>query len=301
MNNEEDFDTFPMAYSIDNAILMHKDAHFGGDFTIMIDYYEKQGKGISQDFDTDRIQELYEMEKKTGQNLSALMLSGPEAEQVMEARNAYKKLREVYEKKLAKDSIPLLIADLILAEEEETEAAIAALVEKKSAAVPALLELLKNEEYHNPLFPGYGQAPALAAKCLGLIGDKKAIIALFESIGSGDFFDEGIILESLRLIGQPAKEFLLKVLHGRPITMDNEQAAIALIHFKDDPEVGKACVDALRSLDLKKHAPLATYLVLASEGVKDEVLKNELLAVAENPDTPKTLRQDIKEVSKSWV
>ena len=74
--------------------------------------------------------------------------------------------------------------------------------------MPALIDLLRNEDFYDPLFPGYGEAPVLAAKCLGLIGDKRAIISLFEAIGEGDFFNEDIILDALHVIGNPARDFL---------------------------------------------------------------------------------------------
>ena len=67
MQEDDDFlEDFPIAYSIDNAILMHRDAHFGGDFDVMLDYYQKEGKGISKDFDIERIQELAQVQKSSG-------------------------------------------------------------------------------------------------------------------------------------------------------------------------------------------------------------------------------------------
>lgn len=297
--SDEDME-FPIAYSIDNEILMHRDAHFGGSFPIMLEYYVKEGKGVCQDFDLRRIEELAQMELQTGKNLSPLMLSGAEAERVALARQSYKKLKDLYEIRNPKSLLPKKIADLILAEDEaETEKAIEAIIAEKSAIVSALIDLLKNEDFYNPLFPGYGQAPVLAAQCLGRIGDKRAIISLFEAIGEGDFFSESIILDALHAIGQPAKDFLLKVLHGHPITMVNEQAAIALIRFKQDSEVSNACLQILKEIDLSKNLALATYLVLACEGLASPQQK-ELLALAENKATPKSIKQDIAAVAHAW-
>lgn len=297
----EDFDEFPIAYSIDNAILMHRDAHFGGDFSTMIDYYNKGGKGVNQEFDLSRIEELHSTQQRTGKDLSPLMLSGAEAEKVSHSRDLYKQLRDLYEKKHVKSSIPRLIADLILAEEEETQQAVQAVVKEKGAIVPALIDLVRTEDFYDPLFPGYGQAPVLAAECLGLIGDKRAIISLFESIGTGDFFNEDVILDAIRTIGQPAKEFLLRVLHGRPLNIDNERAAIALVKFKDDHEVAQACLTMLQEIDLVKEEALATYLVLACEGLSSKKEREALLALAKHPKTPKTVRQDIMAVAKAWA
>ena len=268
-SEEEEISDFSLAESMDKAILMHRDAHFGGSFSIMIDYYEKGGKGVIPEFDLDRIQELASIEARTRQNLAATLLSGPEAEKVSRARDAYQKLKDLYEAK-GKNKYPSLIADLILSEEEDPQETMATIVAEKGAIVPSLILLLTSEELNDPLFPGYGLAPALAAKCLGMIGDKRAIISLYEAIGESDFFNEDYVLDALKNIGQPAKEFLLKVLHGRPLNFDNERAAIALVEFRHDPEVAKACFDLLQDPEAQKDIPLCTYLTLACEGLKNK-------------------------------
>jgi len=297
---EDNYEDFPLTYAIDNDILMHRDAHFGGDFPLMIEYYRKEGRGISKEFDLERIEELAVIEKQGGKNLAATTLSGPEAEKIARTREVYKQLRALYELSSHKNKIPLLIADLILAEDEEIEAAVQAVVAEKSAIVPALIDLLRNEEFYDPLFPGYGLAPALAAECLGLIGDKRAIVSLFEAIGEADFFNEDVVLHALYAIGEPAKEFLLKVLHGHPINNDNERAAIALVRFKDDPEVSSLCLKMLKEIDLKKDPILASYLILACEGLKLPEQRQELLNLANLPTIPKTVQLDIKAIKKSW-
>ncbi len=294
-------DFLSMGDASDFAILMHRDAHFSGNFDVMIEYYEAEGKGVSNAFELSRIKELYALEKELKSNLSALYLSGPQAELVGQAKSAYKLLKAVYEEDSQKNKIPRLIADLILAEtDEETDLAIASIVKEKAAIVPALLNLLQSQDFHNPLFPGYGVSAANAAKCLGLIGDKRAVISLFEAIGqessegSGhfDFFSEDMILDALFSIGSFARDFLLKVLHGRPLSMDNERAAIALIRFKDDPIVSEQCLQELLKLDLNKELILATYLVLACEGLSPDLFP-KLLEIANHKSTPSSLRQDI--------
>lgn len=301
MNFEEnELEDFPLTYSIDNAILMHRDVHFGGNFQTMLNYYQNEGKGISKDFEIKRIQELAEMEQRTKKNLAVVMLSGPEAEKVAHAKQAYIALKELYEIKKPKSPLPILLADLILSEEKEEAKAVEAVVAQKSAIVPLLVDLLRNEEFYDPLFPGYGMAPALAAQCLGKIGDKRAIISLFESIGEEDFFNEDVILNALKEIGKPAKDFLLKVVHGRPLNHDNERAAIALVFFKDEPDVSEACLKMLQEIDLNTHLPLATYLVLSCEGLKKEEDRKALIELGNRQGLPKTLNQDIKAVAANW-
>jgi len=297
--NMGEFDEFPIAYSIDNAILMHRDAHFGGSFPIMIDYYKKEGHGVNKEFDIERIEELALLEQTSGDDLAPIMLTGAEAEKISDSKKLYKELRELCESNNPKSLVPRLIAELILSENEEIPKAMNAVVAEKTAIVPALIDLIRSEEFHDPLFPGYGEAPALAAQCLGMIGDKRAIIALFEAIGVEDFFHEGVIFDALKALGEPAKAFLLKVLHAQPITTDNEQAALALLSFKDDPEVASTCLKMLQQIDLNKYTPLATYLVLICEGLTSPNEKQALRDLAEKESTPKCLRLDINAITKA--
>lgn len=296
-------DEFPLNDSLDAAIIMHRDVHFGGKFDIMIDYYEKEGKGVLADFNLNRIKELQLIEQGLGQNLATIMLSGPEAERIAQAKEGYKRLRSLYEKESVNDETsryPRLVADLILSEDDEPESEIAAVVAEKSGIVPALLKVIESEDYYDPLFPGYGYGPELATKCLGLIGDKRAIISLFESIGSHDFMQESLALDALEGMGEPAKAFLLHVLHAKPITYDNERAAMALLSFKDHPEVVDLCFTMLKEIDLKKHPILATHLALVCEGLQDPKARQELLDIAERPGTPSMLRQDIRTIAHHW-
>ena len=78
--------------------------------------------------------------------------------------------------------------------------------------MPALIDIITSEKFYQPLSPGYGEAPALAARCLGLIGDERAIRPLFEALGREDFFMEEAIYSALSTTGDSAKEFLLNCL-----------------------------------------------------------------------------------------
>lgn len=295
--NDDDLEGFCLSNALDNIILMHRDAHFSGNFDLMLEYYSRGGKGIHPDLDIDRIIYLKDLEKSKGENLAAALLTAEEAEKIKEARSAYKKLREVYN---SKSKISKLLADLILSEEEHPESEINAILIEKKQALPALLDLVKNEQFYDPLFPGYGKAPFLAIRCLGLMADPKAIITLFESIGKGDFFDDEIALHALKEIGKPAKDFLLKVLKGKPINEDNERAAIALLAFKNDTEIAETCFEMLLNLDLKKDAFLATYLILGCSGLKNTKEEPHFRALLERENFPKDLKNDVKSVLEEW-
>lgn len=287
-----------MANAEDHAILMHRDAHFGGSFDVMLDYYEEGGKGVMQEFDLARLRELQEYETQVGKDLAGMFLSGPEAEKIGAARKAYKDLRELYDNEKEKNPCPRLIADLILSEDEDPKSEIDAVVSQKSAIVPFLIELLRSDDFYDPLFPGYGQAPGLAARCLGLIGDKRAMFSLFEAIGESNFFSEDSVLDALKGIGDPAKEFLMRVVQSEPLNFDNERAAIALVRFKDDPEVAAGCFKMLCKPAVWKDPALAVHLILACEGLSDPQDQLKFAELPANSAFPKILARDIQLISK---
>ncbi|MCE5317392.1 MAG: hypothetical protein LLG04_08515 [Parachlamydia sp.] len=291
---------YPLKDAVDLQIIMHREAHFGGQFDVMLDYYKQGRKGVQPEFEPNRIQELSDIEKGLQENLATLFLSGSDAEKVARSREMYKELRSLYESNRPEMRIPRLIADLILSEDPEAIAEIAALSKERISALSALIQLIRSEDLHDPLFPGYGFAPNLAIKCLGDIGDKRAIITLFESIGTGDFFDDNLALDALKVIGEPAKAFLLKVLHGKPLTEDNEKAAIALLAFKDDPEVSSTSLKLLQDSTVRKDPVLSTYLALACEGLKEEAERAAYRSLASDSATSKTLRLDMETVVKQW-
>jgi len=299
-DNEEYGDEVGLSDELDHEILMHRDAHFGGLFPLMIDYYSRDGKGVNPDFSLERIQFLAEEEEIYGQNLAPLLLSGPEAERVARSKMAYKELRDIYELPENENKYARLMADLILSEEEMPEDEIANIVLAGPKMVEALVDLLNSEDFADKVFPGYGYAPQLAAVCLGRIGDERAIIPLFEWIGKEGFFVEEDLLFALKAIGEPSKAFLLKVLHSRPLTEDNERAALALAPFSNDPEVA---IEAFRQLQdpavLKKHH-LASYLVLLCEGLNETAHQEAFTQMALDSALSEDLKNEVKIISRSW-
>lgn len=291
---------FPLNYEVDATILMHRDSHFSGSFDIMLEYYRNDGIGAMEELPIERIEELAEYEKRLGQNIAPLILTESDAEKVGKAREAYNNLREMYSIPNPKSPFPLLIADLILTEDAEPEAEIAAIVKQSSPIVPTLIEFIESDDYYDPLFPGYGMAPQHALTCLQRIGDKKAIIALFESIGRHDFFNEDIAISALWHIGKPAKDFLLRVLRSHPYNEDNERAAIALIPFKDDPEVSQASFQLLKEIDLKQNLIFASYLALGCEGLQSPEDRQVFKDIAHSPRLPKELKVDMDVILKTW-
>ena len=234
----------------DLEIVMHCLVHFGGRFSVMHDYYKKGGKGAF--FELARIERL--AQAPHAENL----LTDGDREKVEEALTSYEQLRGIYEVEDEKNPHPRLIADLILSEEEEEEAAIKAIVEKGSAIIPELVELLKSERFADPLFPGYGEGPALAARCLGAIGDQEATIPLFEAVGREATDEEA----TAALVKLNARDFLLKIIQSVPATADTERAASILSSFERDEETARICREQLDRLDVRTNPVLVDYLRL---------------------------------------
>ncbi len=298
---EEEFvDDEMLTDTLDHEIVMHRDAHFGGDFGIMLKYYQEEGIGVNPDFDIERIEYLAKVESELGQNLGALLLDGSEAEKVGRATRAYRQLKAIYEKEKLPDSNAALLADLILSEEEEPEKEIEKIVARGESIVPDLLQIVKSEEAYDTLFPGYGLAPALAIHCLGLIKDERAIIPLFEALGNQNFFEEEVILSALYSIGEKAKIFLLKVLKGRPLNNDNENAAFALTCFGGDEEVSKAALKELQDPAVVKNETLVVYLLNCCEGLKENSDRAVFKNLENNPTFSSEIREEIKHISRQW-
>ncbi len=286
---------FDLRDAIDIDILMQRDAHFGGSFPLMIEYYQRGGKGIQEEFSLKRIEELAIFERSLEQNLSLLVLGDEERATVKKSLEEYRNLRLLLQKKDAISRYPQLIANLILAETEEAEEEILAITKEGHKIVPELMALLKNDEYYSPLFPGYGKAPYLAAKSLGLIGDKRAIITLFEHLREGDFFDEEILIKALKAIGSSSKEFLLKVVQKKPINEDNERAALVLAEYSFDESVAKIAFSLIQDPDFQKDTLLCGYLILACRGLKGTPLEKSFRELANNPSF-KEFKNDFKVV-----
>jgi hypothetical protein len=266
----------------------------------MLNYYKMEGKGVSPNFSLTDIEKLASYEEELGQNLAPLVLTGADAEKVASAKEAYKNLRDLYNDKTAKSKAPLLIADLILAEEEEPHREIEAIIHHGSSITPFLIDLLRSQEFYDPLFPGYGHAPDLAAFCLGKLGDKKAIIALFETLDMGDFEHEESTLRAIRALGEPARDFLLNVVKGRPITFDNERAALGLIAFIDDPKVQECVLDELMDPKVRASSPLNSYLALVCERLHSKDAKEKFQSLLNDPKLDKVFKQDILSVIREW-
>ena len=292
----DDFTSFPLVDQLDHDILMHKDVHFGGNFSIMIDYYEKDEKGVIEEFNLDRIYELSLAEEKGEISLSLEILTEEEQEEVTRAKKKYEMLKKAY------DLPPDLIhkrTDLIFSEDFEAKEEIESLLQSP-AAIPLLIQIVQEDDFYNPLFPGYGFAPLHAMECLGHLKAKEAIIPLFESLSKIDFFGEEAVIQALFQIGTPAKEFLLKVLSKTPITKDNENAAISLLLFKDDPLIPSSCLKLLSLPETQAKPLFFTYLLLFCDELKSPQEQELLKELAKNPHLTKENKEELDWILKSF-
>jgi hypothetical protein len=292
-------ENIPLVDHLDNEILMHRDTHFGGQFLIMLEYYEKEGKGSRPEFDHQRILALAKIEQKCGQNLSEILLQEPSRQLVKKAQLAYQQLKEVYTISSPNSHLKL-ITDLILSEEEDPREEIAEITKQGPAIIDDLLLVFNNEDYYNPLFPGYGFTPELVARCLGLLKSSKAIQPLFEKIARVDFFIEDALLEALCTIGIPSKNFLLNALQQLPFNDDNEKAAVALIHFRDHNDVASKVLNLLILNVFHEHPNIIGHLIIICESLVCPIKRKQFATLQNCSNFPEMLKQDIKEITQRW-
>ncbi len=288
----------PLTDEVDHEILMHRDAHFSGNFQEMLDYYENEGKGMGREILYDRILDLFEMEKELGRDLSAVSLSEEDKRQVHEARAAYLGLRDIYGKAT---EIEKKLADLILSEEEDPEDEVAAVTAFGDEAVPILINLVDSEKFYSELFPGYGYAPALAARCLGILGNSVAILPLFNALKARHFDVEEELLLALSRIGEPAKKFLLKVMHQLPISRENERAVMALVSaFNTEGEIAKGCLEMLQNEDVARDEGLVTYLILGCSSLTSESDRKTFSGLCDKYPQLAHLKGETEAISSMW-
>lgn len=264
-----DADFLPLSDDLTNLILMHRNAHFGGKFEFMLEYYQSEGPGCLPDFEIEEIQKLAEMEQGLKQDLALIKLSKTEHEKVKNVLELYKGLRKLHSSSQDKNSIPTLLADLILTEEMVPQREMQELA-KNEKALTYLVDLLTSEEFTDPLFPGYGRSPMHVATCLGMMGSEKAIVPLFESIKEENISHEEEVLSALQKIGKPAFDFLIQVLKNKPFTIDNEKAAICLVHFGENEEFAKTALKLLQDFQCLNYPNLVVHLILGCLGLKQK-------------------------------
>ena len=251
LEQDADFHLFPTVNPEHVNLLMHRDIHFNGSFSLMLNYYQQEGKGISDDFEIQHIEELMKMEVQGKQNLAPFLYSSYEIEKISIAREAYKKLKAIYEyDNKPNRSHPLLIADLILSEEVYPQLEIQAILREGPSIVSSLISLISSDYFYDPLFPGYGQAPLHAVTCLGKLQEEKSIIPLFEAYEKQDFSLEETVKEALFSIGEPAQKFLIGQIRSQPFNKDNLKAAAILVKFKEEDPVKQACKSILHNPDI---------------------------------------------------
>ncbi|MEM8727117.1 MAG: HEAT repeat domain-containing protein [Chlamydiota bacterium] len=290
----------PLIDTIDTEILMHRDAHFGGSFDMMLEYYGGQGVGTMPDFEIDEILRLKKVEEKRKDNLSDQYLPTVEKDRIETAKKIYRDLRDVYSDKNSSPET-ILLSDLILSEEETPEKEIQAIVDGGKDTVPLLIRLLSSHTFYDPLNPGYGRSPVFAAKCLARIQDERAIPPLFEALGQDNFFTDEAIIQALAAFGNRSKAFLIARLKSEPFSNDNEYAAIALSGFTADAEIARTCLEVLEKEESLKRPFFASYLVFACSDLTQESERKRFIAIGKKENLPETIVEEMMIVIESWV
>ncbi len=279
----------------DKEILMHRDAHFSGNFDVMYSYYEDEKKGAVLDVALERIKELKILEERMQKNLAPLLLQGPDAEKVSLSKALYKKLSNQYDEKVT-TSLEKALCEVIFSEDESNDERIKTICSFGDKAIPQLIALFENPLLHDPLFPGYGKAPQDFAKALGLLQAESAVPILFQQIGTSDFDLEEACLKALENIPS-AKDFCLKILKSRPITKDTEKAALCLLSFKPGRDIQSAYLVSLEDPEVRKREHLCSLCILGCQAL-DQDLKSTFFTLIKNTDFPKSCIADIELIQK---
>lgn len=263
----------PVIDEEDLRILLHREAHFSGNFDFMLLYYDTEDhKGVHPDINISRIYELKEIEESIGKNLAATLLRGAEAEKVQRAKKMYRDMQEVLQAYSQENSLKeeeelpphICLLEAILSEEN-----IDTLVEKyykKFEKSPSLLyPIIRSFSLYDELSPGYGLAPLFAIQVVGKLKDPGAMEPLFEQLYDISHeecpeIDEAII-EALKNIGAPVREKMLGFITQRPFGRDIEKAIQLLFEFLPDPDISSIALDQLLHEDIVD-PKTQTYLVL---------------------------------------
>ncbi len=283
----------------DKWILMHRETHFSGSFTWMLNYYLDRGLGCDPEINEPRIQELAVLEEKLGENLAPFFLNGADAERVLKCKKAYQDLRDLCERG-EEGSVGRLLAELILSEKEHPVEEINQLTALGNQASDLLLTSLQSSTFHDPLAPGYGHAPRYFIQCLGILKEPKAIQTLFSLLKdpeSSEFEEE--VYDALKQIGEPAKEFLIQAMRTPPFTQENAHAALCLVGFQDE-HAASAALDLLEqeeSLLKKADLSLIPYLLMVCEFLPKE---KHAQFVALKERIPSDLDEDYQLILRSW-
>ncbi len=293
-------DQIPLLDEEDILILMNRDVHFGGNFKIMINYYEDEDHiGINEEFKLDRLKELALIEEHLQENLSDTLLSEPNQQKIKVMQQLYAHFRDSYENDNI-THVARLLSDLILTENENPTHEMKALVEKKEESIPLLIKLIESDTFFDHLSPGYGRAPELAARCLEIMQDRVALKPLFTAIRGKNFFQDEAFSRAITSFGNDGKEFLISILKSRPLSYDHEKALITLLRFTPNNKTALEAFSLLKESNLSAQSSLFNYLLLACEGLKEPSLREELINHVSLKKLSSLQKEDLDHIIKSW-
>ncbi|MCH9612421.1 MAG: hypothetical protein S4CHLAM102_09110 [Chlamydiia bacterium] len=296
--NEQEWVDHPLLDAISAEIIMQRDVHFGGDFQVMIDYYESDGVGASPDYSIEHIKSLQAQEKESKQNLAESLLPSQAREQVEKFQKLYSDLREVYEEKHI-NPVSIAMSDLILSEEEFPESEINTLVDMGERAVKPLEDLMNSTIFHDTLAAGYGIAPRRAAFVLGKIGHPSSLNLLIGCMGKEGYAMDDALIQAISQYGSVAKELVLNKLGSKPISSENVNAAIIASSLPEDEEIAKKALEIFTDKEFIKEPVILQYLVFTMTALEDPKDRARLANCLENPAYSKDLKDEIQLVLRN--
>jgi len=277
----------PLVDEEDRDILMHRDAHFAGNFDLMIEAYMDEKKSAVLDTSMKRIQTLARQEQELQRNIAAILLSGPDAEKIAFSRKMYRDLSALFDN--PQKSLPKAVAGLILTESEHAEEEIDEVCSYGKAAIEPLLEIVESPLFTDPLFPGYGEAPLLAARALALLQAGEAVMPILYLIKEAPHLENELVTV-LHAIGPTAKVSLMKLAEHY-----DDTALQALLAFPDH-ETAAFCFRMLKS---NPDHPAAPYFVLGCEHLNDQE-KQEFTDLLKSGKYPAGVLEEMRFLTSSW-
>ena len=82
-----DTSNLPLIDDHDIEILVHRNAHFGGSFAIMLEYYKSNCVGVNDNISLKRIEEMDHIEKSVGSDIGEYLLPDTEKANVQRAQD----------------------------------------------------------------------------------------------------------------------------------------------------------------------------------------------------------------------
>lgn len=230
-------DAFQVIDEEDRDILLQREAHFGGSFVAMEEYYQNPERiGVVEALSPNRIAFLADVERRLGQNIAPKILSGRDAEHIARAKKTYDMIAELSHNDVQNEmpsSLKLFLR--LINDEGELNSDEFALSDMEKNALlrdpKPLLQLASSDEFRDPLFPGFGKAPLRALQALAKSCVQEALPLFFRLLATAQEEEEEELLGLIPQFGEAGFEYARRTFLQRPVTPFHEKLILLLVKF----------------------------------------------------------------------